>query len=191
MSIKVRIGTREDIDALVEVECSDVEEWYHYSPKGRGPPASYDELSPWERVVHGGWWMDSSVLTRYWKDYERLGIIPLVAEVDGKVVGHLDIIFSDELPLGHFLYLDVLTVHRAYRRRGVARALISEAENLAERKKVGFMLVAPQEYEGPSGLTYRSCGFKKAFDTYNLEALIEHPEKRFLTVHYDEREGNC
>jgi len=124
MDIKVRLGTRDDIDALVEVECSDVETWYHHSSEGRGDPASYDELSSWERSMHGGPWTDHTALTKYWEDIERLGIIPLVAEIDGKVVGHLDVIFSDELPLGHFLYLDVLTVHKTYRRRGIARALI-------------------------------------------------------------------
>ncbi|MGB9718409.1 MAG: hypothetical protein ACPL4E_08225 [Thermoproteota archaeon] len=39
MSINVRVGSRNDIDALVEVECSDVATWYHYSYKGRGEPA--------------------------------------------------------------------------------------------------------------------------------------------------------
>jgi len=177
MNIKVRSGTRDDIDALVEVECSDVETWYHYSSEGvRGAPASYDELSSWERGRHGGPWMDYTSLTRYWDDMERLAIIPLVAVIDGKVVGHLDVIFSDELPLGYFLYLDVLMVHKTYRRRGVATTLIKEAERLARSRKVNFMLVSPQKYEGPSGLTYRSCGFEKAFDAYHMETPITDTE---------------
>ncbi|MEM2059040.1 MAG: GNAT family N-acetyltransferase [Thermoproteota archaeon] len=99
-------------------------------------------------------------------------MIPLVAELDGKIVGHLDVIFSDELPLGSFLYLDILKVHKAYRRRGVARALIQEAERIARNRRVNFMLVSPQEYEGPSVLTYRSCGFERAFDTYDMEMEV-------------------
>ena len=176
MCVKVRLGSKDDILALVKVECSDVEQWYHYTPKGRGEPSSYNELSPLERVMHGGPWMDPVALTKYWKDIERLGIMPLVAELDGKVVGQLDVIFSEEVPLGRFLYLDVLMVHKAYRRRGVATALIEHAETLAKNRGVGFMLVSPQQYDGPSGLTYRSCGFEKAFDAYELEASIEHLE---------------
>lgn len=34
------------------------------------------------------------------------------------------------------------------------------------------MLVSPQEYEGPSVLTYRSCGFERAFDTYDMEMEV-------------------
>ncbi len=54
MTVKVRLGTRDDINALVEVNCSDVETWHHFSIKGRGDPASYLELNPWERTMHGG-----------------------------------------------------------------------------------------------------------------------------------------
>jgi GNAT superfamily N-acetyltransferase len=172
MSINVRIGTRDDIKALVEVYRSDVQEWYHFTSKGRGNKASYDELSTLERVMHGGPWMDPKALTKYWDDIEKLGIT-LVAEIQGKVVGHLDVIFSNELPLGHFLYLDVLEVHNDYRRKGVATALIKSAEELAKEKGASFMLVEPEKYEGPSGLTYRSCGFTRAFEAYNLEMPIE------------------
>jgi hypothetical protein len=48
MIVKVRIGTRDDIDALVKVYCSDNQEWYHFTPKGRGDKATYDELSTLE-----------------------------------------------------------------------------------------------------------------------------------------------
>jgi len=176
MDIKVRVGTRGDIPALVDVECSGVVKWYHFFDKGRGEEASYDGLSSLERTMHGGPWMDLTALTNYWRTIEQLGIIPLVAEIKGKVVGHLDVILTDELPLGRFLYLDVLTVHKAYRRRGVATTLIREAEKLAKKKKAEFMLVQPQRYEGPSGLTYRSCGFEKAFDTYQSETPVNHPK---------------
>lgn len=176
MIIKVRLGTRDDIDALVEVNCSAVETWHHFSIKGRGDTASYNELSPWERTMHGGPWMDHSALARYWDDIDQLGIVPLVAEFDRRVVGHLDLIFSDEQPLGDFLYLDVLMIHKAYRRKGAATALVKEAEKLAENRKVGLMLVRPEQYEGPSGLTYRSCGFEKAFDVYEMETTISRAE---------------
>lgn len=173
MSVTVRIGTGDDIDALVEVYCSDNQEWYHFTPKGRSDKVSYSELSTLERTMQGGPWMDPKALTKYWGDIEKLGIITLVAELQGKIVGHLDVIVSDELPLGHFIYLDVLMVHRDHRRKGVASALIRQAEEIAREKKAKFMMVEPEQYEGPSGLTYRSCGFERAFESYNLEMLVD------------------
>lgn len=136
--------------------------------------------------MHRGPWMDRSELAKYWQYMEQLGIITLAAELNGEIVGHLDVLFSDELPLGSFLYLDVLRVHKAYRRRGVARALIWEAERIAREGKVNFMLVNPKEYEGPSGLTYRSCSFEKAFDTYDVKMVAGNtvipPEIRLAPI---------
>jgi len=79
--------------------------------------------------------MDASELALHWDKAERLGIIPLVAEIEGKVIGHLDLLFCEELPLGSFLLLDVLMVHNDYRRSGVASVLIKEAEWLAKLAK--------------------------------------------------------
>lgn len=169
MEIKVRVGTTDDVDALVEVECSDIEKWYHYSSKGRGDEAQYDSLSSMERYMHGGPWTDRESLIQYWEYIERLDVIPLVAEINGRIVGYIDVLFSDELPLGSFLYLDVLMVHRDFRRRGVATALIKESERLASKRKMMSVLVEPQESEGPSGQLYRSCGFEKNFERYDME----------------------
>jgi GNAT superfamily N-acetyltransferase len=126
--------------------------------------------------MQGGPWMDPTALRSYWKHIDRLSIIPLVAEIDGKIVGHLDVLFSEELLLGQFLYLDVLFVHKAFRRRGVAGVLIQQAENLATLRQVDVMLVTPQAYEGPAGLTYRKYGFKKYLETFNLELSIKSLE---------------
>lgn len=76
------------------------------------------------------------------------------------------------MPFGPFLYLDVLMVHRAFRRRGVATALIEEAKGLARSRGWKLMLVRPQEYEGPSGSLYRKIGFEKASDVFSLETPI-------------------
>lgn len=109
MSVNIRVGERGDIPALVEVERSDTS--IGWSP-----------------------WMDPETLQLHWGHIHRTGIVPLVAELDRKVVGHLDVVITYEPFIGSFLYLDVLMVHKAYRRRGIATALIFEAENLPEKK---------------------------------------------------------
>lgn len=175
MSIKVRTGKRVDIPAIVEANCSDVKEWFHFSRSGRGESASYDELRDWERCMHGGPYEDIGLLNEYWNKLELYGVIPLVAEIDGKVVGHLDIIPSREPSFGRFLWLDVLMVHREYRRRGVATALTESAEDIAEREAITDIIVTPQDQEGPSGLLYRKLGYHKFQDIHEVE--IEDFEK--------------
>lgn len=41
---------------------------------------------------------------------------------------------------------------------------------------VDFILISPEQYEGPSGLTYRSCGLEKAYDIYRMEAPVNSIE---------------
>lgn len=71
MTVKVRRAEKNDIPAIVEVNCSDVEQWYHFTPRGRAGPASYEELSSWERVMHGGPWMRRrfQITGREWRDW--------------------------------------------------------------------------------------------------------------------------
>lgn len=92
MGIEVRVGTRDDGPQLVEVGCSDVDAWFHYTANGKSDPASYDALTPAERLMHGGPWMDVSALDTYWNAIDRLGIHVYVAELDQRVVGHLDVL---------------------------------------------------------------------------------------------------
>lgn len=53
----IRIAKLEDTNGVVEVHCSDVEEWYHYENGQRREPDSYDNLTLKERYLHGGPWM--------------------------------------------------------------------------------------------------------------------------------------
>lgn len=122
--------------------------------------------------------MDEAALSDYWQRMERLGVIPLVAELEGKVVGHLDVIFCKDPVLGEYLYLDVLMVHRSYRRRGVARALINAAEDLAKARGFRKLVVQPEDYEGASGLTYRSLGFRREWEVAVLSLTHKNSAER-------------
>lgn len=172
--IKTRRAAIEDLPSLVEVNKSDVEEWHHFSRDGRGAAAPYDELTGWERVMHGGPWEDLHALRRHWPYMERVGIICLVAELDGRVVGHLYVIPTRELGLGEYLFLDVFMVHRSYRRRGVGTALLRAAEALAAEESLP-RLVVMTDYEEAGGLTYRSYGFEPFHEMCALEAEIGSP----------------
>ena len=54
--ITTRRATLEDLSAIVEVNKSDVDEWYHWSKQGMGQRTTYKELTDWERQIHGGPW---------------------------------------------------------------------------------------------------------------------------------------
>lgn len=167
--IQTRKATMKDLPSLVDINKSEVEQWYHFDRNGRGAKAFYEELTEWERMMHGGSWVDLQLLRRGWFFAKKLGIICLVAEMDNRVVGHLDVIPTRERELGKYLYLDAFMVHRLFRRRGVGTELLKAAESLAIEKGLPKMIVLA-DYEGSGGLTYRKFGFKTFLEMCTLEA---------------------
>jgi len=113
---------------------------------------------------------------------EKLGIACLVAEIEGKVVGHLDVIPTSDRDLGRYLFLDVFMVHKSYRRKGVATALLNIAEELAVKLYLPRIIVMT-EYAGAGGLTYRKNGYSAYREMYTAEFAIKDPEMpRYLTL---------
>lgn len=170
--IRTRRATVRDLPSLVDINKSDVTEWHHFDRHGRGAKATYEELTERERTMHGGPWMSLQSLQGYWLFAQKCEIICLVAEMDNRVVGHLDVIPTRERELGSYLYLDVFMVHRLFRRRGVGTELLKAAERLAIEKGLPRMIILA-DYEGPGGLTYRKFGFKAYLEMCQLEAKIK------------------
>ena len=82
-----------------------------------------------------GWCYDDEVvLNDYWDDsFDKESI--LIAEVDGKVVGTIEVAKAYKARFGFFAVLRRFVVRPDYRGRGVGRALMNYA--LEEAKRVG------------------------------------------------------
>lgn len=144
--VVVRLASLDDASAVVGVYCSDVERWLD----SRGKSRRYEELSVAERFMHGGPWMSIETCSVHLNYLLTHGQYPLVAEVNGRVVGELELIVGPDDVLGMTAHIDVLMVHREHRRRGIGRALVEKAREIgeargcdalsvcAERRAVGF-----------------------------------------------------
>jgi len=130
METNIRKARRSDIKALAELH--------------RGEGWCYD---------------DEVVLNDYWDDsFDKESI--LVAEVDGKVVGTLEVAKAYKARFGFFAVLRRFVVHPAYRGRGVGKALIQYA--LEEAKRMGcnaLELSVDPENTRPHKF-YESLGFR-------------------------------
>ncbi|OYT39357.1 MAG: GNAT family N-acetyltransferase [Desulfurococcales archaeon ex4484_58] len=129
--VLIRKASLEDVWGIVDVYCSGVEKWYRLVG-GRKVESSYEELSIVERWSHGGPWMSVESCAVHLNYVLVNDQYPLVAVVDDKIVGELELYigYGDEL-LGRHGYIDVLEVHRSYRRRGIGRALVEKAVEIA------------------------------------------------------------
>ena len=90
--------------------------------------------------------------------------VVLVAEVNGRVVGHLFLTFEEAPPfvrkeLRAYAYIAELFVRAEARRLGVARALLAAAERIARERGVSRILVSALAGNIPAETTYERAGF--------------------------------
>ncbi|HDH07022.1 MAG TPA: N-acetyltransferase [Thermoproteales archaeon] len=156
--MEIRLASLDDVKGIVEVHCSDVEKWFRVVG-GRRVEADYGSLSVGERFLHGGPWMSIETCAIHLNYLLISKQYPLVAIADGKVVGELELfICSEDNVLGKTAFIDILVVHKDYRRKGIGRALINYARRLAVKRECDTLSVWPEEKAIPF---YRKCGLSK------------------------------
>ncbi|MHA1616817.1 MAG: GNAT family N-acetyltransferase [Candidatus Njordarchaeales archaeon] len=171
MTISTRLATLDDAKGITEVHCSSITDWIKIV-NGKKIKASYDELTIEERWSHGGPWMSVETCAIRLNYLLIHGQYPLVAEINGKIVGELEMYIGDEADfLGKNAYIDVIEVHKMFRRRGIGKALIEKAIAIAKENYCDTIAVWPtREAIG----FYKKCGIGDiAYDITILEIDLD------------------
>lgn len=130
--IIIRPADVADAPAISAVHRSNIERWQIEDGLDRRP-ARYADLTPYQRWLHGGAWMDAETCAYHLGRLIHGGGIALVAEVDGRVLAEAELHPAIEPPpFGRTLNLSVLYVHRNHQRGGLGSALMEHALKLAE-----------------------------------------------------------
>lgn len=154
-SLTIRPATPEDAAAVTALHCSHVRVWRR---GGVGEPTPYEALTPYERWLHGGPWMDAETCAVYLTEWLGAGHLALLAVADGEVVGEAEFVEDEEPPpYGHALHLSLLFVHAAHLRRGVGRALVEAGVALAQERGCAALTTQPEREAEPF---YRRVGFE-------------------------------
>lgn len=97
----------------------------------------------------------------WWSGLLRAGVALLVAEQDGRVVGAVQLHSAESANGAHRGEVAKLLVHPAWRRQGIARALMTRLEE--EARAAGKTLLVLDTREGdPSNDLYRALGYQEA-----------------------------
>lgn len=132
MGLVVRKATLDDVTGIVEVHTAGKE---------------LSGLSVRERYLHGGPWMSVETCSIHINALLLEGQYPIVAELDGRIVGEAEVFLSEEPVKGKLrkiAHLDLIEVHPAFRGRGIGKALIEYIErNFAE--KAELLTVQPSD----------------------------------------------
>ncbi len=142
--LTVRKATLDDVRGIVDVHTAG---------------ENLSGLSVGERYLHGGPWMSVETCSIHINALLLENQLPVVAELDGRIIGEAEVLFSEE-PLGgrtrRIAHLDVIEVHPDFRRAGIGRALVGFIENVAIERGAEFVTTQPDE--NALGF-YRKLGF--------------------------------
>ena len=104
--------------------------------------------------------LDPEIARAWWERFPREGAILLVAE-RGRIVGTVQLHDAESPNGAHRGEAAKLQVHPAWRRRGIARALMTALED--EARTAGKTLLVLDTREGdPSNALYAALGYREA-----------------------------
>lgn len=124
-----------------------------------------------------GWCYDDEVvLNDYWDDsFDKESI--LVAEVDGKVVGTIEVAKAYKARFGFFAVLRRFVVHPDYRGRGIGKALICHALEEARRLGCNAAELSVDPVDIRPHKFYESLGFRDDRTEVIMVKLLDQASK--------------
>ena len=169
--IHTRLATLKDCDAITSVHCSGITRWYKRI-NDEEVVDSYENLSLLDRYLVGGPWMSQETCAIHLNYMLVCGQFPLIAEVNGKVVGEIEVFIGEEPPpFRKNAHISVLEVAKDYRRRGIGKALVQAAIELAEKHDCNVISTIPEENAIEF---YRKCGLnQKLIELKHIEIDLE------------------
>ena len=177
----VRAATAQDIAGIVDLHkaANPYGDWYR-NPFQRLGRTAYEDLTPLERFLHGGSWMDLSLCRRHVHEYQRRGFPVLVAEDRGRVVGECEVWLDEEPePFGRYAEAEMVE-SGSPPNPDVERELLTRAAERVRKMGYAHFDLSPRHSGGESVAT--ELGFKKIWDTRTLTAdpkEVRRPEVEF------------
>lgn len=135
-NMHVRPATLDDTTAISGLFRSRIINWQRLDSAGRVQDVAYEDLSIYERWLHGGAWMSIETGAIHLGHLLRRGGLPLVAACDGAVCAYAEVYQSVEPPpFGTNLNLTYPVVSADYAGQGVESAMIAWVVAEGQRRK--------------------------------------------------------
>jgi ribosomal protein S18 acetylase RimI-like enzyme len=97
----------------------------------------------------------------WWERFPREGITVLLAEREDRIVGTVQLLDAESANGAHRGEVAKLLVHPAWRRRGIARALMTALEAEAREREKTLLVLDTREGD-PSNDLYHALSFREA-----------------------------
>ncbi len=151
--IEVRQAKLDDAKYISQLFRDRVEIWQRFNAEGQVESPPYEELTIYERWLHGGAWMSLETSAIFLSHLLRGGGIPIVAVQNRQIVGYLEgYIGIEPEPYGDYLHIGQFIANQ----KGVQEALLSYITQQAKRITVAF-----SSYDQDSAAFYSQYGFRE------------------------------
>ncbi len=135
-NIHVRQARLDDAQAVSGLFRAHIHTWQRINANGQVEDVAYDALTIYERWLHGGAWMSVETGAIHLSHLLRGAGLPLVAEIDGRVLGYSEAyVGSEPPPYGNHLHLANPTLAPDFEESGLDNALIVYARDQAKALK--------------------------------------------------------
>lgn len=181
--MQVRAATAQDATGIVALHraSNPFGDWYR-NPFQKLGRARYEDLTPLERYLHGGFWMDLSLFRRHFHEYRRRGFPVLVAEERGRIVGDCEV-WLDEEPVPFGKYAGIEMLERAPDASvDVAVELVRQAGGRVAKMGYGWLDMVPEHGGDPA--VAEALSFVQLWTTRTFDAptkSVPRPEAEFGT----------
>jgi hypothetical protein len=175
--LQVRSATVNDATAIVKLHVAEnpYGGWFR-NPLTRDSPCDYEDLTPFQRFLHGGDWMDDSLCRRHIHEYITRGFPIMVAEEGGKVVGECELWLANEgPPFKKYAAIEMLIADKDAGKESVERLLLEKSEERCRKTDVRNLDVDPEH--GGDSLDFRRLGFEELWDTRECEIDLKEMEE--------------
>ncbi len=180
--MQVRSATVNDAQGIVMLNISQnqFKGWFR-NPFLREGACRYKDLTPFQRMLHGGYWMDINLCRRHLHEYITRGFPVFVAEEAGKIVGECELWLGEEVaPFGKYAEIEMLISSEDADRVEVEHALLDKSSNRCAKLGLRSLDASPKQTCGT--IDFRKLGFKEIWDTRecSIELVkIEEPDFDF------------
>lgn len=151
-SIEVRQAGLDDSGAISALFCAQIPTWQRMNARGQVEDVPYEELTIYERWLHGGPWMSIETGAIHLHHLLLGAGLPLVAEVSGVIFGYAEAYLSSEPePFGRVLHVAHLQTGDLDAERALLDALVARLKPLKCQQvtisRVGGTSIYDDRYE--------------------------------------------
>ena len=151
--LHIRPATMEDTGAISALFRRRINVWQRFDAEGRVDELPYEQLTIYERWLHGGAWMSLETAAIFLSHLLRVGGVTLVAEVDGAVAGYAEAYPGDEPPpYGKHLHI----AHLITQAETIKDALLQHLLGMAKPR----LTVALSTYDTEAAAFYQRYGMQ-------------------------------